>query len=302
MRRLIAAVAAAALLALAPPADARRAVRILTPEEGAAVAAHPHVRSIATLVSLRGRASPNRSLVVRTQCRLGPCRALTTSNRRGRWKATLHAIRARDEARMGIRVAYADTGSEGSDLVVVSLALPEWARRAADTDGELAMIGDSLAEGTAEPLRLALGGWWATTDARRSRPLADGMAVLDATPLPRAPLVLAFSLFTNDDPRNVEALDAAVRRSVSVLRPGGCAIWATIVRPKVAGVSYRAANDRLKALELELGPRLKVVDWNAAVRRNRGWIRDDGVHATPDGYRARAELYAQAARACAAAR
>ena len=125
------------------------------------------------------------------------------------------------------------------------------------------------------------------------------MAVLAGTPLPRTPVVLAFSLFTNDDPRNVEALDAAVRQSLTVLRPGGCAIWATIVRPKVGGVSYRAANDRLRALALELGPRLRVVDWNAAVKGNRRrWLREDGVHATPEGYAARARMYAEAARGC----
>ena len=299
MRRLTLAAVVAALLTAAP-ADARRAVVIKSPAAGDLVAAHPHVRSAAALVSLRGRAARNRSLVVRTQCSLGPCTTTTTSNRRGRWKATLHVIRDRDELEMGVRVAYADLGDEASDLEVVTLVLPEWAQRSADPDGELAMVGDSLAEGTADHLRTELAGWWVTTDARVSRPLADGMAVLAATPMPRTPVDLAFSLFTNDDPRNVAALEAAVRHSVGLLRPGACAIWATIVRPKVAGVSYRAANRRLKALQLELSPQLVVVDWQAAVRENRRWLRDDRVHATPGGYAARAELYAQAARDCAA--
>jgi hypothetical protein len=164
----------------------------------------------------------------------------------------------------------------------------------------LIMIGDSLAEGTAPFLPGLLPGWTVRSDAKRSRPLATGMQILAATGTGGAPVVLAFSLFTNDDPSHVSALESAVRASVSRAGRGGCAVWATIVRPPYNGVSYAAANQRLQQLATEpgLAGRLLVVPWAAAVRANPGWLAPDGVHGTPDGYRARAQMYADAARAC----
>ena len=114
--------------------------------------------------------------------------------------------------------------------------------------------------------------------------------------LPDGPKILAFSLFTNDSPSNVAALEAAVRASVQRAGKGGCAIWATIARPAVRGVSYAAANARLN----QLGPS------SAAPRRAVGGDRRGGpgpARARPRprhrrGYRKRAELYAQAAGSC----
>ena len=88
-------------------------------------------------------------------------------------------------------------------------------------------------------------------------------------------------------------------------RPGGCAVWATIVRPPANGVSYAAANALLERLagdpQLALG--LQLADWSApsrriavaarARRRARRRRRATG---------ARAELYADAIRACAGER
>lgn len=162
--------------------------------------------------------------------------------------------------------------------------------------GRLVMVGDSLAQGTEPLLGGYLPGWRITTNARRGRPLAEGMSVMSSMPRPGSPTVLAFSLFTNDSPTNVGALEDAVRASVE--RAGtGCAVWATIVRPPLNGVRYRAANRRLEALAAQL-PNLRVVPWAAAVAENPGLVGSDGVHATPAGYKARAQMYAQAARTC----
>jgi hypothetical protein len=119
--------------------------------------------------------------------------------------------------------------------------------------------------------------------------------------MPSRPAVLAFSLFTNDDPVAVGALEAAVRRSVERVPRGGCALWATIVRPEVGGVSYAAANARLRALveDPALRDRLRVVDWARAVAgHRRAWLTKDKVHATSAGYLERARLYARAALDC----
>jgi hypothetical protein len=161
---------------------------------------------------------------------------------------------------------------------------------------KLVMIGDSLAVGTQAILPTLLPGWSVTTNAQTGRPLATGMQILAGTQV-SGRTALAFSLFTNDDPTHVSQLDSAVRTSVQRAGPRGCAIWATIVRPPLNGVSYAAANKRLNQLAGQL-PTLRVVPWAAAVAAHPGWVGGDGVHATPEGYRQRARMYADAARSC----
>jgi hypothetical protein len=156
------------------------------------------------------------------------------------------------------------------------------------------IIGDSLAQGIQPHMAGALDGWTVSVDARIGRPLAEGMRIFAATKIVKG-TVYAFSLFTNDDPRSVAALRQAVRTS---RQRAGCVVWATIVRPPEGGVSYDAANQALKAMASE---RVRIVDWAAAVAANPSWISaEDGVHATPAGYRNRAALYARAIQDCAA--
>ena len=149
----------------------------------------------------------------------------------------------------------------------------------------------------AEALRAALPGWRVRVNAKTSRPLAEGMRILAAQR--DAPAIAAFSLFTNDSPTATGALEEAVRSTAQ--RPGGCAVWATIVRPPLGGVSYETANELLARLagEPRLAPRLRIVDWSAIVARSPGYLAADGVHASAQGNRARARLYAAAIRACA---
>ncbi|MCW2967000.1 MAG: hypothetical protein JWM71_772, partial [Solirubrobacteraceae bacterium] len=168
------------------------------------------------------------------------------------------------------------------------------------------VIGDSLAVGMAQALPADLPGWDVPVDGRVGRPLSEGMQILSETKLPGGSrgshAILAFSLFTNDSPASVDALEAAVRESVARLGAHGCAIWATIARPPFGGVSYAAANQRLEALEEDpsLAGRLLIVPWKAQYERHPSWRASDGVHATPTGYAARAQMYAVAARDCTA--
>ena len=112
--------------------------------------------------------------------------------------------------------------------------------------------------------------------------------------------MLAFSLFTNDSPANVGALEAAVRRSAQLAGARGCVVWATISRPPQRGVSYAAANRRLEQLASDpgLAGRLLVVPWARYVSDNPGVLGTDRIHAGSSGYRARAQMYANAARSC----
>lgn len=149
------------------------------------------------------------------------------------------------------------------------------------------VVGDSLAMATDRYLPAE------AFDAALGRPLAAGMEVIRA--LDTQGKVLAVSLFTNDDPANVDALEAAVRETVARSR---CAVWATIARPPLDGVSYARANRRLHALRRELRPRLKVVRWAELVATDPGLVGDDGIHAVGVGYRARAALYQAAIDSC----
>jgi hypothetical protein len=290
----------------APPA-APRAIVVTRPPAGAPIAVHPYVDGLAGEVVLRGRAARRTALTLTARCALGPCAAATVAGRRGRWRARLHVILPSGQRRLRVRVRYAVAPAPGpSGLLSAPLAPPAWALQppysSSTAAPALALLGDSLAVGTEAPLRAALPGWRVTSDGRVGRPLGEGMALLAATPLPRRPLALGFSLFTNDDPTRVEDLDAAVRASAGRLAPGGCALWATIARPRVGGVSYAAANRRLEELAAapELAGRLVVVPWAGEVRGHPEWLREDRVHPTPEGYAARAGLYARAAEECRA--
>ena len=160
---------------------------------------------------------------------------------------------------------------------------------------EVLVVGDSLADEIAHLLPAVLPGWRVRIDAEWGRPLAEGMRILADEPGP--PAILAISLFTNDDPRNVGALEAAVRATAR--RPGGCAVWATIVAPAYEGTSHAGANRLLRRLAREPALRLELVDWARAVERDGSLMSGDEVHASPAGYRARALMYARAIRACA---
>jgi hypothetical protein len=154
------------------------------------------------------------------------------------------------------------------------------------------LVGDSLAK-PLEPLLPAR--WNLVANTQNGRTLEDGMALLDGEIPPEGRVVLAISLFTNNDPGAVTALEAAVRRTVDV---ADCAVWATIVAPpNRQGVTYDAANDRLRALDREL-ERLVVVPWDRTIARRPELLRPDGVHGTDEGYRVRAALYADAVRRC----
>ena len=189
-----------------------------------------------------------------------------------------------------VALTAAGCGAE-ADSGPVSVADPP--ARAAER--EVLVVGDSLAEGMAPALPAALPGWRVRIDALTGRPLAEGMRILGDEPAP--PAILAISLFTNDDPRSVGALEAAVRETAS--RPGGCAVWATIVAPAYEGTSHAGANGLLRRLARDPALTLELVDWARAVERDRSLMSSDEVHASPAGYRARAVMYARAIRACA---
>jgi hypothetical protein len=276
-------------------------------------------------VMVRGQAEPGAAVRVSTGCHVAGCTKTDEAAVDNKWEARVVVKAPESHPSALVKVAGAD---DPSDVVFVEVRLHAKPRKLPATPPEAApepnappntpstpsapapvapapsgsppraftMIGDSLAEGTQPFLPALLPGWKVTTNAQTGRPLATGMQILATTQV-SGPTALAFSLFTNDDPTHVSALESAVRTSVSRAGPNGCAIWATIVRPPVNGVSYAAANRKLARLAAQL-PRLRIVPWAAAVASHPSWLASDGVHSTPAGYKARAQMYADAARSC----
>lgn len=288
-------------------------------------ASTPLEDSLRSTVTVRGRVEADAEVVVNSGCAVARCAQTVRAEIDGRWEAHVQVMVARGTPSTTIvAINAADPTDRASvDVTLFGKRPPPSERKrrhaakkpktsapgatptatpaptaTATPPRTLVMIGDSLAEGTEPYLAGLLPGWSVRTDAKTSRPLATGMQILAGTQV-SGPTVLAFSLFTNDSPGNVSALESAVRTSLQRAGPNGCAVWATIRRPPYNGVSYAAANRRLQQLAAQ-SPRLRVVPWAETTRANPSWLAGDGVHATPTGYRARAQMYADAARSCGA--
>jgi hypothetical protein len=288
-------------------------------------------------IKVTGTAQPGHTIVVSGGCQVAGCSKRTIVDAQGKFEAQVSATTSAANHTVTVIASYEVADAVDSDRVIVTLgamgspsasgshphrkhhhahaaATPFPAVTVAPPSstpapqgtavptvsgsgraGTVVVIGDSLAQGMQPYMPGALPGWKVSVDARIGRPLAEGMQIFNSASV-KPGAVYAFSLFTNDDPRSVAALDAAVRQSV---QRAGCAVWATIVRPPVGGVSYNAANQRLHQLAAALAPRMQLVDWAAAVAAHPDWVPGaDHVHASATGYQNRAALYAQAIRNC----
>jgi hypothetical protein len=298
VRRL--AVTALALLGLAVPASAQ--VRVDAPLDGAWVpAVAVGKQRVTAIVALSGRAPAGTNVPISATCRGFDCTAITFAGRDGRWATRIQLMARKGHQRVTVNVGGVLLRLTLSKRLAPVFSAPLALRGGLGGGDAVVVIGDSLAVGMAPALQGLLAGRAVLVDARIGRPLDEGMAVLAGSDPQRASF--AYSLFTNDDPVRIEDLDQAVRSSVAALGPHGCAVWATIVRPKVSGRTYARVNARLRALALDpaLSGRLLIADWAQAVRGNRkAWLTKDGIHGTGAGYLARAQLYADALSACAA--
>ena len=154
--------------------------------------------------------------------------------------------------------------------------------------------GDSLAVGTQLYLGGYLGGWQVRSQTEISRHAADVPGALRSlgSALPR---VVVVSAGTNDDPGTVSRFARTVRETVAVAGGSRCVIWATIVRPPYAGVSYAGYNHALQTIAKRHAT-LHVLDWAAMAHAHPGWFGSDGVHPSITGYRARAAATARLIR------
>jgi hypothetical protein len=152
--------------------------------------------------------------------------------------------------------------------LVVLLAAPASADAASR---RLLVNGDSLAVGTKPYIPRELKGWKVKQSTAVSRHAYEGADVMRSYGASLAPVVHV-SLGTNDDPHQVEVF-------------------------RVAGTSYDGYN-RALAREARARDNLRIVNWARMVRRNPGWLADDGVHVSAEGYRTRARAVARQVRRC----
>jgi hypothetical protein len=274
----------------------RTTITITSPKPGT------HVKAGRPL-HVAGRATPGTTVLLDAGCGSPGCQVVARASSGGRWTGTLRPRLAHTT------IAASTATSDPLDRVSIRVARPAHGQpppigeaepeiTSAPRPTHVVLIGDSLGVGIEAYLPPLLRGYTVAMDDHVGRPMGDGMAILSRTDVRSQPTVLAISLFTNDDPRNVDTLEAAVRRTVDAVGSAGCAVWATIVRPPYGGVSYAAANARLEALAAELSPHLIIVPWAETIHADPGLLGSDGVHPNPDGYRARAALYAEAIQSC----
>jgi hypothetical protein len=157
-------------------------------------------------------------------------------------------------------------------------------------------VGDSLGVGTQWFLPAALPRWriHAALAISRHAPEVPGIVARYGRGLPR---VVVVSAGTNDDPRALGSFRTAIRRTMRAAGRRRCVVWANIVRPAVAGASYRGLNVVL-AEEARRRRNLRVFQWARMARRHRGWFGPDGVHPSGVGYRVRARGVAAVVRRC----
>jgi len=180
----------------------------------------------------------------------------------------------------------------GAAVVVLAAA----AAPAHAAERSLLVVGDSLAEGTRPYIPKELPGWRVRQSTKVSRHASEGDDVMRRYG-DRLPRVIHASLGTNDDPGDVDGFRAAIGAVMKLAGADRCVVWANIVRPPYAGTSYRGYN-RALADEDARRDNLLVLNWKRMVRRHPGWLADDGVHVSADGYAARARATARLVRRC----
>ena len=179
-------------------------------------------------------------------------------------------------------------------LLVLLAATP----RANAADGDVLVIGDSLAVGTQPFLAPMLGGMNLVEDVRNGITTPQGMRLLRMSLRTVTPKTVVVSLGTNDGGDPGRFADR-LRRTMALLPLDTCVVWATIIRPRRKG-PYRALNRVLHKLKKQ-EPRLVVIDWEHAVTGGAVYL-PDGLHADPAGYRYRSAMIADAVNAGCPAR
>jgi hypothetical protein len=155
------------------------------------------------------------------------------------------------------------------------------------------VVGDSLVVGTAPYLKQQLSES-VRSDGRIGRPSPEAVGVLRS--LFSGQRVVVFDAGVNDDP----ARPATLARDLSSVRSlvgGRCLVVATMSRPPYHGVTVDGLNRAVRSFAAS-SSNVQLVDWRSFALSHPRFFGPDGVHPSPEGYRQRATLFAQAISAC----
>jgi lysophospholipase L1-like esterase len=153
------------------------------------------------------------------------------------------------------------------------------------------LVGDSLNVGVEPYLRALLPGWSLSMDDVVGRPTAIGVERVRAAGASLAPYVV-ISLGTNDQSTAVDQFRDFVSSVLGVAGPHRCVVWPSIYKRYER---YDGFNDVLARMQ---SVNLQVVDWAGMLVETPSLLAPDGVHGSPDGYRARAEAIVEAMARC----
>ena len=182
--------------------------------------------------------------------------------------------------------------------VAALLALLVGSAPARAADGDVLVVGDSLAVGTEPYLGPLLGEFNLVNDVRNGITTPQGMRLLRMSLRTVTPATVVVSLGTNDggDPGRFAS---RLRRTMALLPFDTCVVWSTIIRPHRKG-PYRPINRVLHKLKKQ-DPRLVIIDWEHAVTGGEVSL-PDGLHADRAGYQYRSTMIADAVNAGCPAR
>jgi peptidoglycan/LPS O-acetylase OafA/YrhL len=181
----------------------------------------------------------------------------------------------------------ADAQNAGPTPVAAPAAAapPSGPASAPPSGGPALVVGDSIALGSADALRAALGGD-VTVDGKVGRQFSASPAIVGAwTSAHDGPVVLALGANGTVSPRDLDAVltGSGSRRVVLV----GVAV----------ARKWRDGNNAvLRAAAATHGPRVAFVDWASLVAANPGVLGPDGVHPGPRGRTLLAQAVADALR------
>jgi lysophospholipase L1-like esterase len=157
----------------------------------------------------------------------------------------------------------------------------------------VSLVGDSLNVGVEPYLEEELAGWQIATDDVVGRPTETGLEHLRALGSALGHYVVV-SLGTNDPLDSVAAFRTDVDAVMALAGGTRCVVWSTIHRD---GDAYEPFNEVLRTAAAR-NRNLRLVEWTTMIGDHPEWLVSDGVHATADGYSARAQAIVAAMRTC----
>jgi hypothetical protein len=169
--------------------------------------------------------------------------------------------------------------------VAVAASLIVGTTRRASADAlRISVYGDSVLLGASEEITAALAGNDVSLDAHENVSLLGMLPTLDAA-RPTIGDVVVLDLGYNDG-AELTAWRDRLDRAAAILDGVPKVLWLT---QREFADGRAQMNDELRAVA-QLHPNIEVVDWNALVSSNPDLVYGDGIHLTPAGQAAMADL------------